>query len=125
MLVGDAPGTVNPFTGEGIAYALEPGRIAADVLVQALGRPSAAERERVLISSPAVVADANGGYFTVGRGVVKLMNQPAVMAAAVRTGLSHPALMRFALPLLANLTDPRGDASDRVTHALTRLAPLR
>jgi hypothetical protein len=59
----------------------------------------------------------------VGRGVVKLMNHPAVMAAAVRSGLSHPALMRFASPLLANLTYPQGDASDRVIHALTRLAP--
>ena len=41
MLVGDAGGMVNPFNGEGIAYAMESGRLAADVLVQALaGRPT-------------------------------------------------------------------------------------
>ena len=34
-----------------------------------------------------------------------------------------PALMRFALKLLANLTDPRGDASDRLVNGLSRLAP--
>ena len=32
--------------------------------------------------------------------------------------------MRFALKLLANLTEPRGgDASDRLISAMTRLAP--
>ena len=33
LLVGDAGGMVNPFNGEGIAYAMESGRLAADVLV--------------------------------------------------------------------------------------------
>jgi hypothetical protein len=32
--------------------------------------------------------------------------------------------MRFALKLLANLTDPRGgDAADRLINGMTRLAP--
>jgi hypothetical protein len=35
LLVGDAGGLVNPFNGEGIAYAMESGQIAADVIVQA------------------------------------------------------------------------------------------
>ena len=38
--------------------------------------------------------------------------------------MHRPALMRFALKLLANLTDPRdGDAADRLINAMTRLAP--
>jgi menaquinone-9 beta-reductase len=38
--------------------------------------------------------------------------------------MTHPALMRFALKLLANLTDPKdGDVSDRLINAMTRLAP--
>ena len=36
LLVGEAAGLVNPLTGEGIDYALESGRIAADHVVQAL-----------------------------------------------------------------------------------------
>ena len=37
---------------------------------------------------------------------------------------NHPALMRFTLKLLANLTDPSdGDAMDRVINALTKVAP--
>ena len=42
------------------------------------------------------------------------------MKLATRHGLPHPVLMRFALKLLANLTDPRGgDAMDRVINALS------
>src|SRR5262249_42581134 len=36
MLVGDCGGMVNPFNGEGIAYAMESGGMAAEVAVQAL-----------------------------------------------------------------------------------------
>ena len=32
LVVGDAGGAINPFNGEGIAYAYETGRLAAEVL---------------------------------------------------------------------------------------------
>ena len=38
LLVGDAGGMVNPFNGEGIAYAMESGEIVARTIVQALAR---------------------------------------------------------------------------------------
>jgi len=38
--------------------------------------------------------------------------------------MPRPALMRFVLKLLANLTEPRGgDAADRVINALSKLTP--
>jgi hypothetical protein len=37
--------------------------------------------------------------------------------------MSRPAVMRFALKLLANLTDPHGDATDRLVNGLSKLAP--
>ena len=40
LLAGDAGGMVNPFNGEGIAYALESGELAAQVIAQALARPT-------------------------------------------------------------------------------------
>jgi flavin-dependent dehydrogenase len=48
VLAGDAAGMVEPFTGEGIGYALMSGRIAAEVLVQYLeGRlPDVQEYQR-------------------------------------------------------------------------------
>ena len=36
LITGDAGGAINPFNGEGIAYAYETGRMAADVLDEAL-----------------------------------------------------------------------------------------
>ena len=66
---------------------------------------------------------AYGGYYTLGRTFVKLIGKPGLMRFATRHGMSRPALMRFALKLLANLTDPRGDASDRLVNGLSRLAP--
>jgi geranylgeranyl reductase family protein len=124
VLVGDAGGMVNPFNGEGIAYAMESGSMAAETIVQALGRPTTDGRERALEAYPAALKDAYGGYYTLGRVFVKLIGNPNVMKLATRHGLPHPTLMRFTLKLLANLTDPRdGDAMDKVINALTKVAP--
>ena len=38
LLIGDAAGAVNPFNGEGIAYAMETAETAADIVIQALGQ---------------------------------------------------------------------------------------
>ncbi len=53
LLAGDSGGMVNPFNGEGIAYAMEAGEIAARTIVQALARPTAAGTETVLHAYPA------------------------------------------------------------------------
>ncbi len=124
LLVGDAGGMINPFNGEGIAYAMESGEMAAEIIVQALGRPTPAQRERALHDYPRVLKDAYGGYYTIGRVFVKAIGDPRLMKFATRHGLPHPTLMRFTLKLLANLTDPRGgDAMDRVINAMSKIAP--
>jgi menaquinone-9 beta-reductase len=124
LLVGDAGGMINPFNGEGIDYAMESGHLAADVIVQALARPTPAQRERALYQYPAILKDTHGGYFTIGRVFVKAIGDPRVMKFATRHGLPHPSLMRFTLKLLANLTDPKGgDAMDRIINAMSKAAP--
>ena len=124
LLVGDAGGMINPFNGEGIAYAMESGEMAAEIIAQALARPTAAQRERALYDYPRVLKEAYGGYYTIGRIFVKAIGDPRLMKFATRHGLPHRSLMRFTLKLLANLTDPRGgDAMDRVINAMSRLAP--
>jgi menaquinone-9 beta-reductase len=125
LLVGDAAGMVNPFNGEGIAPAMESGEIAARTVAQALAAPTWAAAEKVLNSYPQALADAYGGYYALGRTFVKAIGRPELMRFATRHAMSRPALMRFALKLLGNLTDPRGDASDRLINAMTRLAPTR
>ena len=124
MLVGDAGGMVSPFNGEGIAYAMQAARRAADVVVQARSRSTDAARESVLRTYPEVMAADLGGYFTLGRVFVKLIEEPAVMRLCTRYGLPRPALMRLVMKLLADLYAPRGgQASDRLIAALTRIAP--
>ncbi|GGM32614.1 drug:proton antiporter [Micromonospora sonchi] len=124
MLVGDSGGMVNPFNGEGIAYAMESGELAAEVAVQALARPAGAERERALLAYPQELKTRFGGYYRLGGIFVKLIGRPEIMRVATKHGMPHPMLMRFVLKLLANLTDPRGgDAMDRVINAMTRVAP--
>lgn len=123
LLLGDSGGMVNPFNGEGIAYAMESARLAAEVVVQALGRPDV-DRLRALDAYPAAVRAAWGGYFTLGAVFVKMIGHPAVMEMATRHGLPRPVVMRLVVRLLANLTDARGgDALDRVVGGLQRLAP--
>jgi geranylgeranyl reductase family protein len=124
LLVGDAAGAVNPFNGEGIAYAMETAEVAAEVVAQALGRPAGPGREKALAEYPRALAARYGGYYTLGRWFVGLIGHPEVMRLATRYGLPRPLLMRFTLKLLANLTDPRGgDALDRVINGLARIAP--
>jgi geranylgeranyl reductase family protein len=123
MLLGDAGGMVNPFNGEGIAYAMESAHLAAEVAVQALARP-ANQRDRALAAYPKVLKETYGGYYTLGRVFVKLIGNPNVMKVATKYGLPRTTLMKFTLKLLANLTDPRGgDAMDRVINGLCKVAP--
>ncbi|MDQ1294362.1 MAG: menaquinone-9 beta-reductase [Actinomycetota bacterium] len=124
MMVGDAAGLVNPFNGEGIAYALQSGRMAAECLSQALARPPGSGREQALMAYPRALHDQLGGYYTLGRYFVRIIGHPEVMRLATRYGLPRPTLMRFTLKLMANLTDPRGgDTMDKVINGLSRLAP--
>ena len=124
LLVGDAGGMVNPFNGEGISSAMESGEIAAEVIVQALARPDRASAELALQGYPRALKDAYGGYYTLGRKFVEAIGHPWFMKFATRHGLPRPALMRFTMKLLANLTEPRGgDAADRVINALSRITP--
>jgi menaquinone-9 beta-reductase len=124
LLAGDAGGMVNPFNGEGIAYAMESGEILARTIAQALARHTREDAERVLHGYPRALQQAYGGYYTLGRAFVQLIGRPRLMRFATRHGMARPALMGFALKLLANLTDPRGgDAADRLINAMTRLAP--
>ncbi len=124
MLVGDSGGSVNPFNGEGIPYAMESGKFAAEAAVQALARPAGASREKALEAYPKRLRDEWGAYYRLGGRLREADRQPEVMSACTSHGLPHPALMRFVLKLLANLSDPHdGDLSDRAIHLLTRLTP--
>lgn len=124
LLVGDSAGMVNPFNGEGIAYAMESGQIAAEVMAQALRRPTEYSREKALHDYPRVLTQEYGGYYNLGRVFVKLIGNPEIMRLCTQKGLSRPMLMKLTMTTLSNLRDPRkGDWSDRVVNALSKVAP--
>ncbi|MEU4740238.1 geranylgeranyl reductase family protein [Actinosynnema sp. NPDC023658] len=123
LLVGDAGGMVNPFNGEGIGYAMESARIAAESVVQALARQGAS-RERALQGYPVRIEQALGSYYRLGNVFSKLIGNPTVMRTATKYGLPRKTLMKLVLKLLAGLYDPKdGDSFDRIITAATKLAP--
>jgi menaquinone-9 beta-reductase len=124
LLAGDSGGMVNPFNGEGIAYALEAGEIAARTIVQALARPTEAATDAVLRTYPTALKDAWGGYYTLGRTFVHMIGHPTFMRFATKHGVKRPYIMRFTMKLLGNLTEARGgDAVDRVLNAVSKMTP--
>jgi geranylgeranyl reductase family protein len=124
LLTGDAAGTVNPFNGEGISYAMETGRMAAETAADALARPEGPAREAALRRYPERLRTAYGRHHRLGVGFLALLSRPDVVRFATAHGLKRPALVNAALRLMGNLSDGRdGDGVDRAIAVLTRLAP--
>ena len=124
LLVGDSAGMVNPFNGEGIAYAMESGQLAAEVMSHAIKRPTAYSREKALADYPRLLQQEYGGYYSLGRVFLKLIAKPQIMRLATQKGLSRPMLMKLTMTALSNLRDPRGgDWTDKVVNALATVAP--
>jgi flavin-dependent dehydrogenase len=124
LLVGDAAGTVNPFNGEGISYAMETGRMVGETAAEALAAAGGPARETVLRRYPARLRAEYGRHHRLGMGFLALLSHPDVVRFATAHGLKRPGLVNAALRLMGNLTDGRdGDTTDRVVAALTRLAP--
>lgn len=122
LVAGDAGGIINPFNGEGIAYAMESGRLAAELTHEAL----ALDRPGLAHVYPSVLQERYGRYFALGRAFVKAIGYPSVMRASVRYGLPRPRMMGFLLKLMANLSDGRGGGlEDRAMNALVRAVPSR
>jgi geranylgeranyl reductase family protein len=119
LLVGDAAGLVNPFNGEGIAYAMESAELAAELVHEAL----VTDRPGLAHVYPAILRERYGPYFRVGTNFVRAIGHPVVMRTLTDYGLPQEWLMRFVLRLMGNLTDGRrGDFRDRLMDAIVRLA---
>ena len=102
LLVGDAAGAINPFNGEGIAYAYETGRMAADHIGAAIEHG-----DRSLIwGYRDQVLDEYDLYVRVARAFVRLIGRPGAMRLLTRTGLRNRTLMEWVLRVMANILRP-------------------
>ena len=123
LVIGDAAGSVNPFNGEGIDYAYETARMAAQVLTEAIRNndPAALQRYQTLID------DEYGQYFKVARLFARIIGRPAIMRELSRVGIQSRTLMEWVLRIMANLLRPDeigpAEAAYKAAAAIVRLAP--
>lgn len=119
LTIGDATGTVNPFNGEGIAYAYESGRLAAAVLGEALLNNDAS----MLRLYDEQLQAAYGDYYKVARAFVRLISEPKALQACVGLGLRVPPVMRELLKIMANLmSNDEPGLGERGYRAITKLS---
>ena len=104
--MGDAAGYVEPFTGEGIGWALAGGRLLAESLLAATlldGIGSASDRygqaHRRMFA----------GHHARCRWVAHGVRWPSIVSGAVELATLMPWAARRAVPLLVGATKPRDD----------------
>jgi geranylgeranyl reductase family protein len=123
VLVGDAVGAINPWNGEGIAYAYETGRMAADHVHQAL----AADDLGLLKRYPQELEDTYGLYYRMARIFVKAIGYPQVMWTLAHVGLRSRPLMEWVLKVMSNLLEPEerhiGERAYRMLERMVRMVP--
>ena len=119
-LLGDAAACVNPLNGEGIDYALEGGRLLADLLVSG---------EDLTRAWPDTLREHYGASFTVGRDLAWLLTVPRFLPLAGPVGMGSQALMTAAVRCMSNtITDSDRDLvarAWRTAGAVARRADRR
>jgi geranylgeranyl reductase family protein len=125
LTIGDAAGAINPWNGEGISYAYETGRIAADYIGQSIG----ADDPGLLRRYPQRLQDEYGLYYKMARIFVKLIGYPSVMRTLAHTGLRNRPLMEWTLKVMANLLDEdekhMGERTYDALAAVVRALPAK
>jgi len=125
ITIGDAAGAINPWNGEGISYAYETGRFAAEYVGEAL----VANDPSLLRRYPQRLQDEYGLYYKMARIFVKLIGHPSVMRTLAHTGLRNRPLMEWTLKVMANLLDEdekgMGERTYDALAAIVRTLPTR
>jgi menaquinone-9 beta-reductase len=123
IVIGDAAGSINPFNGEGIDYAYETARMAAELLGEALDTGSALALARY----PRLLDEQYGLYFRVARLFARAIGNPVLLRELTRVGMQSRSLMEWVLRIMANLLreDELGpaEAAYRAVANVVRLVP--
>jgi geranylgeranyl reductase family protein len=115
MLIGDAAACINPLNGEGIDYALETGRLAAEHLVTS--RPG----DDLTRSWPALLDAEYGEAFSIARRLGLLITHERLLALSGPIGMRSHAIMSVAFRVMGNLVTPEDrDAVARLWRAAGR-----
>jgi flavin-dependent dehydrogenase len=98
LVAGDAAGVANPFNGDGVDAALMTGRLASDVLHEALTVGNSTTLQRY----PTLLADEVGQFHKVGRLSARFLGRPMILRPALRLGLRSERVMGAVLRIAAN-----------------------
>lgn len=119
VLIGDAAGLVNPFTGEGIAYAMETGKLAAGFVAEAV----ATGDSTALAGYHEALRETYGAYYRLGVTFLKMIKSPRLFRFMSATGMRSQKWMEFVTKFMANLPEAQGGGvNDRGYRALIRMA---
>ncbi len=122
LVVGDAAGAPNPFNGDGVDAALMTGRLAAEVLHEALTSGNSTSLQRY----PTLLADSVGDYNKVGRLTARFLGRPAVLRSVLRVGMRSDRVMGSALRIASNQLRSEAGGAERayaMAATLSKLAP--
>lgn len=125
ITIGDAAGAINPWNGEGISYAYETGRMAAEHIGETIGAGDLSLLRRY----PQHLEDEYGLYYKMSRIFVKMIGNPTVMRTLAHTGLRSRPLMEWTLKVMANLLDEddkhMGERTYDALAAIVRTLPVK
>ena len=126
LLTGDAAGAINPFNGEGIAYAYETGRMAALTLAEALAGGGDQRGDAILSGYEDRLQATYGLYYRVASLFVRIIGRPRLMRLLVGTGMHSRTLMEWVLRIMSNMLRPDelgpAEAIYKSVAALARIA---
>ncbi len=121
-LVGDSGGMVSPFNGEGIAPAIKAGRVLADAAGSAFARDTQNGFDLAMSAYPEQLQADYGGYYSLGRAFVALIEKPKIMRFLTYHGLPRRRLMKLVNKILSDGYERSGgDIDDRMISALTKM----
>lgn len=118
LVAGDAAGMANPLTSHGMLAALTTGRIAAEVLDEALAVGNSTTLQRY----PARLDESFAQYHKVGRLSARFLGRPWLLRLALRSGVRSEVAMGAALRIATN--ELRVEGEDGGAEHAYRLALL-
>ena len=123
LVVGDAAGAASPFNGDGVDAALMSGRLAAEVLDDALSAGNSTTLQRY----PTMLADELGRYHQVGRLAARFLGRPAILRPALRLGVRSDRIAGAVLRIATNeLRDGHPGGAERayaLASTISKFAP--
>jgi flavin-dependent dehydrogenase len=118
LAVGDSAGMITPYSGEGIAYALEGAELAAEAILHSES-PS-----EVVRRYSGAVHEGYGFQFATALGIMKAMRRPALASAAAAVGLRSRRALRAGVRVMAYLIEDDPGATSTVSRLYRRARAL-